>query len=201
MNPTTVEHATLRERRKAQTRRELQAAAFALIAEHGYEDTTVHDIAAAANVSPRTFFRYFATKEEVVLWDEYNPLFIELFASRPSGEPLLESLRHVLDAVFVDRFEQPDRDLLLLQTKLIFGTPALRSRMWEQQLDLEQIAGPAVAERLGLSLDDFGVRVVVAAYFAVVMVAIDHWQQRDGRDDLRSLLDAALAHLSAGLRV
>lgn len=106
----------------------------------------------------------------------------------------------MLDEAFVVRFDEPDRDSLLLQTKLIFSTPALRSRMWEQQLALEQAAGPAVAERLGLAPDDLGVRVVVAAFFAAFMVAVDHWQQHDGHEDLRSLLDAAIGHLSEGLR-
>src|ERR671937_274110 len=86
----------LRARKKAHTRRAIQEAALRLFLDKGYEATTVQEIAAAAGVSHMTFFRYFPTKEDVVLADEYDSLIVELMAARPAGEPALETIRHTL---------------------------------------------------------------------------------------------------------
>ncbi len=192
-----LESASRRERKKARIRGAIQAVALRLFEQQGYDATTVDDIAAAADVSPRTFFRYFATKEEVVFWDEYDPLFVQLFARRPADEPVFDSLRHIAADGFA-RFLERDRESLLARTKLIFSTPSLRSHLWEQQIAMERVGGPVLAERMGLQPDDLGVRVIAAAFFAAVLVAIDHWQQNDGRDDLRRLIDAAIGHLGTG---
>ena len=69
----------LRERKKARTRAAIQRHALRLFREQGYDATTVSQIAEAAEVSDSTFFRYFPTKEDVVLWDEFDPLIIEVF--------------------------------------------------------------------------------------------------------------------------
>ena len=196
-NARAPESASRRERKRARARSALQAAALPLFEQRGYDATTIDDIAAAADVSPRTFFRYFATKEEVVFWDEYDPLFIELFARRPADEPVLDSIRHIVADGF-GRFLERDRESLLARTKLIHSTPSLRSRLWEQQLAFERLGAALLAERMGVSPDDLGVRVIAAASFAAVMVAVNLWQQNDGRDDLSQLVDAAIGHLGAG---
>src|SRR6266498_3915695 len=85
--------ASLRDRKRARIKRMLQAEALRLFAEKGYEGTTVEDIADAAAISPRTFFRYFPSKEDVVVWDEYDPLALELLESRADDEPLAEAFR------------------------------------------------------------------------------------------------------------
>ena len=90
----------LRARKKAATRRALQEHALRLFLADGYDATTVDAIAQAANVSPMTFYRYFPTKEDVVLADDYDPMLGSLIAARPADEPAIESLRHALRAGF-----------------------------------------------------------------------------------------------------
>lgn len=192
-----LESTSRRERRRARARTALQAAALPLFAQHGFDATTVDHIAAAADVSPRTFFRYFSTKEEVVFWDEYDPLFVELFTARPADEPVLDSLRHVVAAGFA-RFYERDRESLLARMKLIYSTPSLRAHLWEQQLAIERLGAAVLAQRTGASPDGLGARVVAAAFFAAVLVALNEWQQNDGRDDLRELVAAAVGHLGPG---
>src|SRR5215470_412440 len=79
-----------RERKRTRTRLMIQAEAFRLFAERGYTETTVEQVADAAAISPRTFFRYFPTKEDVVLWDEWDPLVADLLDARPDDEASAE---------------------------------------------------------------------------------------------------------------
>src|SRR6266487_5179086 len=93
--PRSARSYDLRERKRTRTRLMIQTEAVRLFTEKGYVQTTVEEIADAAAISPRTFFRYFPTKEDVVLWDEYDPLVLDLLESRPDDEPLAETLRAV----------------------------------------------------------------------------------------------------------
>src|SRR5215208_4724960 len=86
----------LRERKRTRTRLMIQPEAMRLVELQGYEQTTVEQIAEAAAISPRTFFRYFPTKEDVVLWEEYDPLAVEILASRPAHESLADTFRAVI---------------------------------------------------------------------------------------------------------
>lgn len=189
-----AEPLSLRQRKKERTRAALVAAALDLFDRQGYETTTVDDIAAAAEVSPRTFFRYFSTKEEVALGDDLGREIVGLLAARPAGEPTLESLRHVV-AGSLAMTSRGDREALLSRLRLVYRTPSLRTRRWEFQLEMSRICGAVLAERRGLPPDDLGSRVAAASALVAVEVAMDHWQQHDGREDLGDVLDAAVRHL------
>lgn len=185
---------SLRQRKRARTRAALIAAALELFERQGYETTTIDEIAAAADVSPRTFFRYFATKEEVALGDDLGQEIVGLIAGRPAEEPMLESVRRVIsDSLTL--ISADDREALLARLKIVYRTPSLRARRWEFQLEMGRISGAILAERRGLPPDDLGSRVTAAAAFTAIEVAMDHWQQHDGREDLGAVLDAAIGHL------
>ena len=190
----TAGSGSLRQRKRARTRAALIAVALDLFERQGYEATTIDEIAAAADVSPRTFFRYFATKEEVALGDDLGPEILRLLVARPTDEPMLESVRRVIiDGLAL--ISEDDRQALLARLKIVYRTPPLRARRWEFQLEMGRITGAIVAERRGLPPDDLGSRVTAAAAFTAIEVAMDHWQQRDGREDLGAVLDAAIGHL------
>src|SRR5262249_41621602 len=90
----------LRERKKAKTRAAIQRHALRLFRDHGYEATTVEQIAAAAEVSPSTFFRYFPTKEDVVLYDDFDPLLIAAFEAQPPELTPMQAMRGAMREVF-----------------------------------------------------------------------------------------------------
>jgi AcrR family transcriptional regulator len=192
-----VPPASLRDRKKDRTRRTLQAEAMRLFEAKGFQATTIEEIAAAAEVAPRTFFRYFPTKEEVVFWADYQPTLAGFVAARPDDEPAVEALRRgIVDGLAA--FYQQDRERLLERIKLAFRTPALHPRLWQQQAGWAAGMARLLADRLGIDPDDLEVRAIAAALTAVLFVAIEEWQAHDGQQDLGALIDRALASVLAG---
>jgi AcrR family transcriptional regulator len=185
---------SLRERKKAQTRRAIQAHALRLFSAKGFEATTVQEIAAAAGVSHMTFFRYFPTKEDVILTDDYDRLIVEQLAARPADEPTVDKIRGALKAG-LERVYAADRETLLARTRLILRTPALRARLWEQQAATERLIARALAADPCQARDDLRLRVVVAACLAAVTTAVLFWAENDGADELPALIDRALSAL------
>lgn len=175
-----------RERKKAETRQRLQEQALRLFTERGYDATTVEQIAAAAGVSHMTFFRYFPTKEDVVLSDSYDPILVAAIQSRPRAEDpvtrVQTALRDGLGAIY-----PAIRDMLLVRTRLCLRTPALRARLWENQF--------ATRELLADALDDgepsFATRVLASACLATLTTALEEWVAADGAVALPELFDEA----------
>ncbi|TMD49414.1 MAG: TetR family transcriptional regulator [Chloroflexi bacterium] len=147
----------LRERKKQKTRESIQRAALRLFVKQGYEETTIEQIAAAAEISPSTFFNYFPTKEDVVLFDAYDPMAIRMFLERPKDEPLNVVVRRVLEEL-AEVFQR-DEDVILARGRLFLEVPELRSRMWEETERTLVIFNQILAERTGRRPDDFEVRV------------------------------------------
>jgi AcrR family transcriptional regulator len=189
----------LRGRKRTRTRLMIQGEAMRLIAEKGYEHTTVDDIAYAAAISPRTFFRYFPTKEDVVIWDEYDPIVPDLFDARPTDEPLVETLRGFLHEALGGLYAR-DRDELLLRARLLTTVPELRARLRDDQRTGEREMAEHLARTRGIPADDLGVQVLAAAFGAAIIVALERWVEDDGKSDLLEMLDRALESLAALLQ-
>jgi AcrR family transcriptional regulator len=188
----------LRARKKAQTRRAIQEAALRLFLDKGYEATTVQEIANAAGVSHMTFFRYFPTKEDVVLADEYDPMLAEHIAARPAGEPALASLQHAVREG-LSRIYAGDRATVLARSKLVLANPPLRARLWVYQAATERLISQALAERNGVDPGELRLRVLAAAGLAAMNTAILVWVERDGELPLPDLIDRAFDLLRAEL--
>ena len=172
---------SLRERRRIRTRRTIQAHALRLFAEKGFQATTIEEIAAAAEVAPRTFFRYFPTKEEVVFWSEFPPM-AGFVAMRPDDEPALEALHHGIVEALAAIWDQ-DGGRTLERLRLAFRTPALHPRMWQQQAHQAAELARILADRLERAPDALEVRAAAAAVAAAV-VAAEEWQAQDGEGEL-----------------
>jgi AcrR family transcriptional regulator len=174
----------LRERKRTRTRLAIQAEAFRLFAEQGYDETTVEQIADAAAISARTFFRYFPTKEDVVMWDEYDPLVLDLFLARPKGEAPFESMRAVIVAALHGLYER-DPELLLTRIRLGATVPELRARFLDLQAQGADDVARIFAEHRGLKSrhDELELRVLSGAMNAAVMVALQRWERGGGKKD------------------
>ncbi|MFC8046577.1 TetR family transcriptional regulator [Nocardia sp. NPDC057353] len=184
----------LRERKKERTRRTIRERAFSLFRAQGYAATTVEQIAAAAAVSPSTFFRYFPAKEQLVLADHLAaPLIAEFRAQPPECSPLA-ALRAAVRAVLRTlspaelAFERERHDLL-------YRTPELRSAIaLEIERGVDMLTG-LFAERLGRDPADREVRVLAGAFVGAALVTVL------GRPLDWRALDSAMAQLEDGLRL
>src|ERR1700687_5725543 len=123
----------LRERKKAQTRQALQDAAMTLFLERGFDGTTVEEIAETCDVSPRTFFRYYPTKEDVLFGDSQERCaeLLAVLAAEPEGLPPLTALYAARRAIALNY--QGERSLLLARAEIVRGSPNLRAYKAEHQ--------------------------------------------------------------------
>jgi AcrR family transcriptional regulator len=186
----------LRRRRRLRTKAQLQDEAIALFTWKGYEQTSVEDIAHAAAISPRTFYRYFACKEDVVLWDEYDEFSAdELWNANEGEDPYTLMVRRLRE--LTEQLYHQDPKRLLLRTRLCYTVPAIRARFVNQQLDMLGPYYAQLAEATGVKSDDLQLLVPLAAAFAAMLVAMERWQRNDGREDLTTLVDEALGALAA----
>jgi AcrR family transcriptional regulator len=188
-----------RERNKARTRDALVESALALFAAKGYDATTVDDIATAADVSPRTFFRYFATKDDVI-FGQFPDATAELIAAleaRPASETAITSLRHAARVVAARELEDPDATRLIL--RLVTENAHLADTYLGLLGHIEAAVVQWAAHRLGTSADHLKPRLLAAAAIAARRAAVDTWLDRGGVDDLQDLLDEALLQLASGL--
>lgn len=192
MNPAAP---SLRERTFRAVQADIAATAMRLFAERGFEATTVEEIASAAGISRRSFFRYFATKEDVVLGDlaALGVTVRGALEARPPEEPAWDALRAAFGAL-----RRPDSSLQeeLAAARLYHEAPSLRARHLEKHLRWQELLAPDVGRRLGLpeaSGHDPRARALVAAALACLDTAVDAWRESDGAADLEQLFDQAVA--------
>jgi len=172
----------LRERKKQRTRDSLIRAAHELFVAQGYEATTVDEVAAAVDVSQRTFFRYFASKEEVAfaLQAHIEERYVAAVRRHPPGEPPMEVLRSTLDETWESIGEAIEEivpiQLHMKMWQIIETTPSLLAAHLRHSTEMEEQLAEEIARREGLDLDaDPRPRVLVAAFSGVMRAACRCW--------------------------
>ncbi|MCX5560362.1 TetR/AcrR family transcriptional regulator [Streptomyces sp. NBC_00038] len=188
----------LRERKKMKTRIAIRDATYRLIQEQGYDATTIEQIAERAEVSPSTVFRYFPTKEDIVLTDEYDPVLMEELRKRPADEPWMDSLRYVMKLAIGFGMER-EPEATRLRSHLMVQVPAVRSRMLESMSVTGRMLAQAVAERTGRDPGSLEARVYTMSLIGGLAEITQYWAEHDFQDDLLTLLDRALDVLEHGL--
>jgi AcrR family transcriptional regulator len=188
----------LRERKKERTRQAIQDVALRLFREQGYDQTTVEQIADAAEVSQSTFFRYFGSKEDVAMYDALDPVFIEALKAQPPHLTAYEAIRAAMHDVFGD----PATIMSSQQERaaLVFAVPELRERMIGEFVRTIDMFAGALAERLDRPADDFELRMFVGA---VVGMGIALWLDSDGQvgPDFLMHYERAFSLLEDGLKL
>jgi AcrR family transcriptional regulator len=199
----TAERPGLRERKKEKTRLALEHSALTLFAEKGFDRTTVDEIAEACDVSPRTFFRYFSAKEDVLFadGDERLDALLAEVARRPVDELPLRAVQ----AAFLSTSEDyaQDHDRLRLRSQIFDGSSSLRSHKFERQQSWEEAVTAALsrreAQRAGSSASPLQLRLVAGASMACLRAALQQWLEEGG--ELSSFIKAGFDYLVDGLAV
>ena len=193
----------LRERKKIETRLALARAAMRLFEERGYAATTADDIAAAANVSRRTFFRYFSSKDEVFVVDPEGKLAAlhVALAEGPADEPTITALRRGVVALIGAYFEP---DLIRAEARIAFKEPVVAAAGLAYQVRWEDALAREVADDLGVDVNrDARPRIVAHTTVAILRAGVSTWVeggcQGDPAEVVAATFDRAIPALEAVL--
>ena len=193
----------LRERKKARTHEALERAALDLFQRQGFDRTTVEDIAAACEVSPRTFFRYFPTKSDVLFGgeiEERRSRMLALLASQPPDRSPWEALRAALLGLAQEY--AGERERITARIAIIEATPSLRASKSELQRGWDDAVVEVLADRArraGSPADALTLRLVAGAGTAAFRAAVDSWIAGPKSGSVTRLLGQAFDELGAGL--
>lgn len=182
-------------RQRAAVRSEIVDTALGMFLADGFDATPIDRIVEAVGVSRRTFFRYFGTKEDIVLGDlvSRGRMIADELAARPADESPWEALRAALHAGRDTAI--PDMDAALALGKMLFGTPSLRARLMEKRLRWQEMLVPLLVVRMDGPAEHAGLRAtaIVAASLSCLDAASEAWIESDGAGDLAELYDEAVA--------
>ena len=186
---------SLRERTRRAVQAEITGHALMLFTEQGFDDTTVEQIATAAGISERSFFRYFPTKEDVVIGDPrpYGLLLQSSIEACPPDVPPWDALREAFGLLITAIHADPV--LSLQASALMLSTPALRARHLEKQILWEELLVPNIVQRLHGDPADRPLRAhaIVSAALSCLDAALNEWSRNGTRKPVENLLDAAIA--------
>ena len=189
----------LRERKKARTREAIIDAALDLFGRKGFDATTIEDIAAAADVSPRTFFRYFDSKVDLVMAhnEAHGDKIAPLIAARPASEGPLEALRQVMQQMLLELLADPS---VVREFQVMMSAPTLRKLAREHFYEEEAELVSAFAARLGTDDADLTANVMAGAAASAIWAVIDRWLAEGTEvERLPPMIDEAFTLLERGL--
>jgi AcrR family transcriptional regulator len=162
----------LRDRKKIQTQAAIRREAMRLINENGYANTTVEQIAEAAEVSPSTFFRYFPSKEMVLMANDLDLVTITALEQQPADMPSLRAFRRALEITMATLSENEWR-FERARLRMVLSIPELKAAQFDEYRRTEAALTEADCRRTGREPDDFEVRVFIGALAGALMACLD----------------------------
>jgi AcrR family transcriptional regulator len=170
--PEADRPVSLRERKKVKTRDAIRREAFRLFDESGYANTTVEQIADAAEVSPSTFFRYFPSKESVLLADDQDPVMLAALERQPAELSPMAAVRRAAEETFAAMSED-QWEVERTRQRLIFSIPEIKAATYDEYHRTIRIFTEALSRRLGRDRDDFELRVFAGALTGAIMGVVN----------------------------
>ncbi|NED98736.1 TetR/AcrR family transcriptional regulator [Phytoactinopolyspora halotolerans] len=187
-----------RERKKIEAMHHIQRVALDLFEADGYDAVTIERIAAEAEVSPSSVYRYFGTKERIVLYDEYDPQLVEAFDRELAGHDPVTALQGALSTVFREIMRE-DEELIRRRIRLAMNHPTVRSELIRDSEETEAQVRAIIARRTGRSADDLDILVVTAAIVRAFMAALSYWHTSGYQEPLDEVVDRTLTVIRRGL--
>ncbi|VEG51797.1 TetR family transcriptional regulator [Mycolicibacterium aurum] len=190
--PASATSPSLRERKKARTRLAIRQEAFRLFDQQGYANTTIDQIAHAADVSPRTLYRYFGVKEALLVSDDHTTPIVEAFANAPRELSIVAAYRHALTEVF-GALTPEERENSIAGQRMLYQVPEARGLIYAEYIRLIDLLTAALARRPDAPNTEMERRVVAAAIVGVLMtVSHDSPLPEDALQRALTILDAKL---------
>lgn len=187
-----VPSQSLRERKKVHTRLAIRREAFRLFEKHGYANTTIEQIAHAADVSPRTFYRYFGVKEALLLSDDQISPIVEAFTAAPSEMTIIEAYRYALAKVF-GGLSLEQREDALVGERMLYETPEARGLLYAAYIRTIDLMTEALAARPDAPEEHAERRVIAGAIVGVLIGAAHNTPLPE--QELQSALEILGRHL------
>jgi AcrR family transcriptional regulator len=192
--------AGLRERKKLAAMRRIQAVALDLFERDGFEKVTIEEIAAAAEVSASSVYRYFGTKEQLIIWDEGDLEFLDLVEEEMKTHPPVDAVRRVVTRVLSSYYEG-NEELSKRKTRFFMSEPALQAVQLQQIDGFVQMVAMALARATGRDVRDLDVQVIASALLWALMAAVRHWYEHGYETPLADEMEHALTIVESGLRL
>ncbi len=190
----------LRERKRLAAMLRIQAVALDMFEERGFDEVTVEEVADASDVSPSSVYRYFGTKEEILLWDEYDPEMETLLAPALEAPVPLDGVRRLVLAALDAMSEEQER-LVRRRVALMMSTPALEQAASARTYDFAELIGVALAARLGRPVVDLQVQVFAHAFTGGLLGMFHHWHGTGFVEPLRVVMERTFEIFEEGLDI
>lgn len=187
----------LRERKRLAAMRRIQEVALDLFDAYGYEHVPIERIAEEAEVSPSSIYRYFGTKEQIVLWDEYDPMAFARLPEELREHPPIEALRRTVLGL-VDAYLDEDESYQRRRMGLAMTEPALQAATALQTQQMSEIFAAILARGLDRDLHDLDVRLLAHAFAGATLGALRHWYEADFAMPLRDILERVFESFEEG---
>ncbi len=188
----------LRVRKQRAAMRRIQETALDLFDERGFDRVSIEEIADRADVSPSSVYRYFGTKEGIVLYDEIDVNFVERVEQELADHPPLVAVRRATAALMAEYFDRDD-ELTRRKLRYALDDPALRAATLEGTDAFIPHVASALAAATGRPADDLDVQVAAAVIIAAIFAAARHWHAAGGSTSLEADIDHALTTVQHGL--
>ncbi|PSK89379.1 TetR family transcriptional regulator [Murinocardiopsis flavida] len=188
----------LRERKRIKTMRQVQEAALDLFDQHGFDAVTVERVAATAEVSPSSVYRYFGTKEGIVLWNPHQQSLGERLDHAVTESPPLEAMRRAISAFAADAAEW-DESRDQRRMRYLMEVPAIQAAAASHVAPMSARMAALLAETTGREPTDFEVQVVSGALVGALLGAMHHWHSGGYTEPLADVLDRTFDTVANGL--
>jgi AcrR family transcriptional regulator len=189
---------SLRDRKRLAAMRRAQEVALDLFDQHGYDGVTVEQIAAAADLSPSSIYRHFGTKEQLILWDDYDPQILERMTEKLATHPPVEAMYLAIRDVYRQIFDRDER-LIRLRTRYSIEEPSVQASVALQTDQLAQFVASLLAAHTGRPDDDLEVRVIGGALIGALSASIRQWYLTDYERPFDEVMDHTFEVLRRGL--
>jgi AcrR family transcriptional regulator len=200
MDLTGSPRISLRERKRITAMHRIQTVALELFEREGFDNVTVERIAELAEVSPSSIYRWFGSKERLVIWDEYDPTALAAIEEGLTTAPPLEALREVVRMTMGGAFAD-DAERMRRRLRIAFSNPGVEAASTLETYEMATAIAAVIAGARGDDVHDLDVQVAAHAFVGALLGALRHWHDTDFTTPVEDVIEQPLLLLDRGARL